>query len=111
MVLECQDDDIDILINRDEIDKLLKGLKVIKKNKNDIHYYLNKKIKIIHKNWGCPLKIIFNDNFFPFIDIFTYYNKNNNIIVPKSQLKDAHVKELNEKYEDIFPLERQNSMI
>jgi phosphorylcholine metabolism protein LicD len=100
------DDDIDILINKEEINKLLNGLKVIKKNKNDKHYYLNKKIKIIHKNWGCPLKIMLNDKSFPFIDIFTYYNKNNNIIVPRSQLANSHVIELNEKYEDIFPLKK-----
>jgi len=98
------DDDIDLLVNNSNLEKLFDNLKIIRKGENQITYYLTDDIEIIHKKWGCPIKIQKKNSNFPFIDIFVYDNNNNNIIVPNNQLVNGHTKSFNEKYNDIFPL-------
>lgn len=100
------DDDIDLIISDKYLNKFLKNLKIIKKFKKRTVYSLSKNIKVIHKNWGIPIKISKKNSRYPFIDINTYYEEYNNIVVPKKQLKNGHIKVFNEQYVDIFPLKK-----
>lgn len=100
------DDDIDLIINNKDIDKFLKNLKIKKEKAKSTTYYLNNDVEIIHKNWGIPIKIVKKDNHYPFIDINTYFEENENIYVPKKQLLYGHIKSFNEKIDDIYPLKK-----
>ena len=100
------DDDIDILISNEEVTKLVEGLKIIESNNDGIRYKLNNEIHILKKTWGCPIKIYLNNSSYPFIDIFVYKFKDNDVIVPEQQLKGGHVSHFKEKYNDIFPLKK-----
>ena len=98
------DDDIDLVINDKDLENFFSNLKIIKTEKNQKTYHLNNNVKIIHKNWGIPIKITKYGSHYPFIDINTYFKKKDNIIVPENQLVNGHIKKFNEKYKDIFPL-------
>ena len=100
------DDDIDIIIDSNNVNKLLKGLQLKKSNKSENVYYLNDNVLIIHKNWGIPLKLKYKNSNYPFIDINTYTKKNNKIVVDKNQLLYGHIKSFNELESDIFPVKK-----
>ena len=67
------DDDIDITIWDNDVNKLVNNLKLIKQSLTQKTYYLTDDIIIIHKNWGCPIKIQYKSSTYPFVDIFTYH--------------------------------------
>ena len=98
------DDDVDILMNEKDKEKLVEGLKVIGKSGGTTLYQLDEEYTILYKDWGCPVKITQKDGDFPFIDIFRFYEKGDKIIAPPEQLKNGHIKEFEVKKSDIFPL-------
>lgn len=72
---------------------------------------MNKKIIIIHKNWGCPIKIMLNSQNFPFIDIYTFDINGNNIEINETQMIYGHIKFLRKNIQIFSLLKKLNLMI
>jgi len=98
------DDDIDLIINRKDIFKLINNLIPIDKQDKHTKYKLTDDIVIMYKNWGVPIKLYYKNSRYPFIDIYLYDSDGDYINIEKKQLQHGHIKKFKELKNDIFPL-------
>ena len=119
------DDDLDLMIHERDVSILLKGLpryskkvpwcrkpSACKKYRGPTccSWQLKNDIFLTWKPWGMPFKVTTIKGGYPGIDINTYTNQSNKVMISDHQLKSGHVKHFSVPSTSFFPLVKKSFM-